>query len=162
MSSITVLEPGDGSISDIIAGTLRALPEGRAIRGLRFLGEAALRTGGCPDLVVVSPLPGYRSNATLRCTFLLVPGTAADLGRLPQPDCVVSYGLSKRDSVTLSSIMDETLVLSLQRELPTLEGTLLERQDIPVPRLAGRRPDELLAAAAALLLLGLPAENLVI
>ena len=65
-----------------------------------------------------------------------------------------------KDSVTISSLDEGGLVLSLQRELPTLSGRYLERQDIPVRSQEAAPPEDLLAASAALLLLGIPPEAL--
>ncbi len=158
---MTVLETRAENISGIIARKLRELPEGSAVRGLTFLNGARLH-GHSPDLLVVSVGKGRRSGriSCPRCGILLMPGTAAHMVSSLCSSCIVSYGMSKRDSVTLSSIGEDALVLSLQRELPTLAGRHLERQDIPIGRAPGTDAGDVLASGAALLLLGVSPEEL--
>jgi hypothetical protein len=162
MNSLTVLETGDGNIAGMIARKVRELPENNTARGLTFLGSTLLQSGYCPDLLVVSGERGRRREQIPkgRCGILLVPGTAADMTATLRSSCVISYGMSKKDSVTLSSIDEDSLVLSLQRELPTLQGRPLERQDIPVRCFPGGKADDVMASVAALLLLGVPPEEL--
>lgn len=69
----------------------------------------------------------------LRCGMLLVPGTGMPRGI--QAETVVTYGLSHRDSLTLSSLSEP--VLCVQRALPRLEGGNVEPQEIPLPPLPG-------------------------
>jgi peroxiredoxin len=94
------------------------------------------------------------------CRILLMPDSAGEVLRYFDADCVVSYGMSEKCSVTFSSISDDNAVVSLQRELPTLEGELLERQEIPVSMEEPAEPEAILAAAGALLLLGANPESL--
>lgn len=95
-----------------------------------------------------------------RCKMLLVPGKyAAKAANVIDSSCVVSYGLSDRDSITLSSIEDSRAVLAIQRELVTLKEKVLDRQEIPV----GSRkisPEHLMALCGCLLILGVPVEGL--
>lgn len=109
-----------------------------------------------PDLVVVSPgasLPAS-PRTKIRCGTLLLPDGAPSVGF--EPDRVVSYGMSPRDTVTLSSIGESSCMLSLQREVPTLGGGILDRQEFIVRRDGG--PGETLATSGALLILGLQPE----
>lgn len=96
--------------------------------------------------------------------LLIVPRGATDPGPAPCRLTVgavmeagdVSCGLGPGDALTLSSIREDGAMLSLQRELRTLPGTVLEPQEIPVT-LEGRtapEPEAVLAAAGAMLLLG--------
>ena len=80
------------------------------------------------------------------CGELLVPGDCtAPLERITA-ETVVTYGLSSRDSLTLSSLAEP--VLCVQRQLPRPGGGVVEPQEFPLP--------ELPAPAAELLpLLGL-------
>lgn len=94
------------------------------------------------------------------CGILLMPDKAGEILHLFDADCVVTYGMSEKCSVTLSSIAENDAVISLQRELPTLDGELLERQELKM-----RRPDyvseeSLLATASVLLISGLDPEKL--
>jgi hypothetical protein len=162
MFSMAVLETGSENISGIIARKLREMPESSTVRSLTFLNGARLTRGHSPDLLVVSVGKGQRSGRTLcqRCGILLMPGAAAQIASRLCSSCIVSYGMSKKDSVTISSIDENALVLSLQRELPTLSGRHLERQDIPMRRAPGTDADDMLASGAALLLLGVLPEEL--
>ena len=72
----------------------------------------------------------------------------------------VSYGASPRDSLTLSSREGDTLWAALQRELVTVDGQVVERQEFPLRLEPGAGELPSLAAAGALLLLGVPPEEL--
>ena len=71
----------------------------------------------------------------------------------------VSYGASPKNSLTVSSRRGERLWAALQRELVTVEGRVVERQEFPVPFLSHGELASL-AVAGALLLLGVPPEEL--
>ena len=45
-------------------------------------------------------------------------------------ECLITYGLSSRDSLTLSSL--EKPVLCIQRTLPRPDGSIMEAQEIPL------------------------------
>lgn len=52
-------------------------------------------------------------------------GLYGDFGKA----CVVTCGLSQRDSISVSSISDKALTLSVQRELPTVDnGTVCQQE----------------------------------
>lgn len=94
------------------------------------------------------------------CRILLMPETAGEVLRFFETDCVVSYGMSEKCSVTLSSISDSNAVISLQRELPTLDGEMLERQELKMNRLEHLSEESLLAIATVLLISGIAPEKL--
>lgn len=85
-----------------------------------------------PDLLVVSP--DWRSDPlpALSCRILLIPGRLAERAGAISARWTVSYGGSPRDSLTFSSALENTLLLSLQREIVTLAGFRLERQEFPL------------------------------
>ena len=91
------------------------------------------------------------------CRILLAPGDS--LPEIPA-ETVITYGLSPRDSLTLSSREGDTLWAALQRELVTVEGRVVERQEFPLALRPGEEELSALAAAGALLLLGVPPEEL--
>lgn len=103
----------------------------------------ALTRAGCSRL---------EGNA-VRCRTLLVPGDcdAALLSGI-QADCVITCGLSPRDSLTLSSL--ETPVLCVQRALPGPGGTVIEPQEIPLSPLPG--PAEVFLPILGIRLLRMP------
>lgn len=65
-----------------------------------------------------------------------------------------------RDSLTISSREGDRLWAALQRELVTLGGQVVERQEFPLPLGPDGRAMSDLAVAGALLLLGVPPEEL--
>ena len=93
-----------------------------------------------------------------QCRTVLLPGGMG--GVLPRAASAVSYGVSPRDSLTISSREGNTLWAALQREVVTVTGQVVERQEFPL--VLDREGEELpaLAAAGALLLLGVPLEEL--
>lgn len=123
------------------------LPEGvRRVTGPEALGERvwsllALTAEGCRRLEGAGPL----------CRILLTPGDCPP-AILTGAETVVSYGLSPRDSLTLSSLTEP--VLCVQRALPRPDGTVVEPQEIPLPPLSG--PAEALLPLLGLRLLQMP------
>ena len=109
------------------------------------LGEA-LAEQYWPLLVLTRRGCGELGDTAALCRVLLVPGDCtAPLERITA-ETVVTYGLSSRDSLTLSSLAEP--VLCVQRQLPRPGGGVVEPQEFPLP--------ELPAPAAELLpLLGL-------
>ena len=76
------------------------------------------------------------------------------------PAAAVSYGTGPRDTLTLSSREGRQLWCAIQRELVTVEGRVVERQELPLRLPDHMSPLSVLAAAGALLLLGVPPEEL--
>lgn len=121
-----------------------------------------------PDLLVLGPDgnalsgtclgDGPRLGGGLRppCRILLAPGGSA-LPDLSVPS-VVSYGPSRRDTLTVSSLRDGGMVLALQREVVTLTGRRMERQELALP--VRRELMLTLAWAGTLLLAGAEPEAL--
>ena len=141
------LEAGEG----IEAAMLR----GRSRRG-GLKGRCA--NGGHPALLVVSPGAASQGLRLPRqCRTVLLPGGMG--GVPPQAASAVSYGPSPRDSLTVSSREGDRLWVALQREVVTVEGMVVERQEFPVTLPPGEEPLPVLAAAGALLLLGVPPEE---
>ena len=137
---------------------------GQAIRrGLERQGMA--RTGwvsaGHPALLVVSPRAAQRRmRLPSACRTVLLPG---DAGTLLEGVCAasaVSYGDSPRDSLTISSREGGKVWAALQRELVTVDGHVVERQEFPLPVASEGEELPTLAVAGALLLLGVPPEAL--
>ena len=154
MECFQVLEAGEG----IQEAILRRLTARGGLRG-------RCANGNHPALLVVSPRAAARGAARQGvelpdCRTVLLPGQAGELLRTKQAASAVSYGASPRDSLTISSREGNTLWAALQRELVTVDGQVVERQEFPLtlePEV-GELPA--LAAAGALLLLGVPPEEL--
>lgn len=126
---------------------------------LKCLKKAALEgtidaavCAGEADLLIVPR--GAELPAGEEAKVLLTVGAACPGG--------VSCGLGSSDALTLSSIREGRAMLSLNRELYTLSGEILEPQDIPVTLSAAPspEPETLAAAAGAMLILGAGVEGL--
>ena len=86
--------------------------------------------------------------------------TLGPLARALRASQAVSYGTSPRDTLTFSSLEGDRLCLAVQRELVTLEGAVVEQQELVLPFPTGASPLPALAAAGVLLLAGVPPEEL--
>lgn len=102
------------------------------------------------ELLALTPEGARAACGTqIRCQRLLLPG---DCPVYAQAQVVISYGLSARDSLTLSGVRQP--VLCIQRTLPGPGGTPLEPQEIPLGYLPG--PPETLLGLLGLRLLLMP------
>ena len=98
------------------------------------------------------------SAASLRAQTLLLPGGCggALLSSLSARQ-VVGYGLSRRDTLTLSSLGGESALLCVQRRFAPLRGAPVEPQELALPRSLATLPgEEALLLAGIRLLCGLP------
>ena len=86
------------------------------------------------------------------CRLLGAPGDLPALPDRVRAETVVTYGLSPRDSLTLSSLAEP--VLCVQRALPRPDGTAVDAQEFPLPPLPG--PAETLLPLLGLRLLQMP------
>ena len=127
----------------------RLLPPG--VRPLRRPGEAGERRW---ELLALSPGGPPLAGEDVRCRLLLAPGERRLSG--VRAERVVTYGLSARDSLTLSSLAEP--VLCVQRTLPRPDGGFVEPQEVPLPALPC--PAAELLALLGLRLLMLPAGEL--
>lgn len=73
---------------------------------------------------------------------------------------IITYGLCCKNTLTVSSYIDNTMVLSLQRAVLTLNGTEIEVQDFPVTITDPDEPEVVLAAVATLLACDVPVERI--
>jgi hypothetical protein len=109
------------------------------------------------DLLVAAPdAVGWAGAGKLTSRLVLLPGSAAPLARGMRLEGAVSYGAGPKNTITLSSLEGERLCLAIQRELVTVVGGVVERQELVLPCPTGQSPDLLMARVGALLLLGLP------
>ena len=93
----------------------------------------------------------------MMCRVALVPGNGGgDLSGL-RAETVVTWGLSPRDSLTLSSLSEP--VLCVQRALLRPDGGVVEPQELPLPRLPA--PAEQMLPLLGLWLLRMPLTKLV-
>ena len=154
MYTIGVLESG-GGLSSFLAANLPAELRER----VRLCPAASLPQGTRADLLVVSPDLRGEDAAPAVCRALLVPGRLSPLVGAVEAGWAVSYGVSPKDSLSLSSLGEKDLCLSLQREVVTLTGDCLECQELRLPRASRTSPFHVLACAGVQLLLGVPPEE---
>ena len=114
------------------------------------------------NLIVIPPKSIIDSTERTpeSCKILLIPDTAPQLLGFYDADCVVSYGLSEKSTISPSSISEYETVVSLQRELPTLDGEIIEQQEILLRRPDGISVESFLAIAGLFLINGVPPEKL--
>ncbi|MCI8304944.1 MAG: hypothetical protein HFF52_10045 [Lawsonibacter sp.] len=150
MECFQVLEAGEGIERAILRGL-------SARGGLR--GRCA--NGNHPALLVVSPKAAAGGmRLPEQCRTVLLPGELGERLAALRAASAVSYGTSPRDSLTISSREGGILWAALQRELVTVDGQVVERQEFPLRLKQGESAMPALAAAGALLLLGVPPEEL--
>lgn len=141
-------------------GLKQALEEELVGRGMPrpvLLGakHPAELTGEFLDLLVVSPrAAGWAGAAGLNCRLLLLPGSAGVLARGMQVEGAVSYGSGLKNTITVSSIEGDRVCIAVQRELVTVDGDVVERQELVLSHPEQEDTELLLARVGALLLLG--------
>ena len=116
---------------------------------------------GHPALLVVSPrAAAWGRGLAGACRTALLPGDSPAPRWELQAASAVSYGAGPKNTLTLSSREGTKLWMALQRELVTVQGQVVDRQEFPWRLEAGSSPQSALAVAGALLLLGVPPEGL--
>ena len=106
-------------------------------------------------------IPSHASSISPYLNWaLLLPGRLGPLAGDLEAGWVVSYGLTPRDSLTLSSLGQDGLCLALQREVVTLAGRSLEPQETLLRGFVGVEPELVLAWAGVMLLVGVPVERI--
>lgn len=114
-----------------------------------------------PALLVISPgAVAAHLPLPCACRTVLLPGDAGAVLHSLRAASAVSYGTSPRDSLTISSRAGGQLWAALQRELVTVDGQVVERQEFPLPLPVQGNEGPALAVAGALLLLGVAPEDL--
>ncbi len=148
MWQIGVWEQNEG-----LAERLSRLGEGRAL--IRACSHPALLAGTALDLLVVSPgATGWAGASSLSCRTALLPGVLPVLTHALPAALAVSYGLSGRNTLTLSSLGEGRASVAVQREFIALDGRAVERQELVVPYDGSIPAELLLAQVGAALLLG--------
>ena len=107
------------------------------------------------DLLVIAPdAVGLAGAGVLRPRLALLPGNGIALCGNLRATSAVSYGLGRQNSLTLSSMDGGSVSVCLQRELLTLSGRTVERQEWVLPYDKERySTEEFLCLVGALLLL---------
>ena len=147
MRQIGVWEQSGG-----LAEQVARLAEGLGL--VRACSHPGLLAGVELDLLVVAPdASGWAGAPAILCRTALVPGGLSPLSRWLPPCRQVSYGMSPRDTVTLSSLYGGSAAIAVQREFLTLDGTPVEQGELVLP-CPHTSPEPVLVLAATALLLG--------
>ena len=147
MGCFQVFEDHEGIEADIL----------RRLSGLGGRPEAR-SAGQRPALLVVSPRAALRGPIAAACRTALLPGDPPLPELELQAASAVSYGSGPRNTLTISSRTGDRLWVALQ--LVTVQGQVVERQEFPWRLSPGASPQAALAVAGALLLLGIPPEQI--
>ena len=116
-------------------------------------GEAELSEQTWGILLLPPGTVRGRQEVPISCACLLVEGTCpAELLSSAKTAHVVTYGMSPRDSLTLSSLREP--VLCVQRSLIRPDGTVIEPQELPLGELP--LPPEQMLPLLGLQLLQMP------
>jgi hypothetical protein len=107
-----------GSKGLLIQSLLRFYPDGKYV----------LRPSECDICVSDGPLPDIFNPC--RCQIAILPGDKTLDCRYLQAKRVVTYGISGKNTVTLSSVDEDRLFLALQREIISLDGRRIEQQEM--------------------------------
>lgn len=137
-----------------------ALKRALGALGYNDIGVRLADSSGTFDAVLIgNPPPKSRDRFTTN--VLIVPDCmdASELSPL-LASSVISYGLRRKNTVTASSLIGTRLVVSVQRDIPTVDGGTIGEQELIVTVNHSEHSDEILGIAAALLALGIPAEEI--
>lgn len=158
MHRVGIWERNEGIAAAVQAGLQAA---GSPMPALIVGNHPAVWAETALDLLVLSPgAGGWAGAGVLHADAVLIPGGLGPLARILPSRCAVSYGTSPKDTLTLSSLEGRQICIAVQRELVTLDGAVVERQELVTLFPEGLSPGLWLAAVGTLLLLGVPPEAL--
>lgn len=145
MARIGIWEDG-GDFSGVLEGCLPVRPV--------LDRHPAAFSDGFFDLLLVAPSArAWAGAGAIRCRTALLPGAALPLVRVLKAESAVSYGVSPKNTLTISSLEGRQVCVALQREIITLAGSTLERQEFVLPFPPGEDPERFLGLTGARLLL---------
>ena len=157
MLHLAVVEEKGTRLAEKIGGKFASQNRGQSLRVTRANCLSELKSSF--DLLVIAGeklAPPVEKKVQVYSRAVLVPDASPrELFAHIHSKWAVSFGLSSKASITLSSIEPETAMLALQRELVTLENKVLEQQEIPLKLDGKSTATQALALYGALLLLGL-------
>ena len=141
----------------VVGAQAQSLCRAAGVRGIQPFSALAQTDGRVWDLLALSADAAHTPfSGVLRAHSLLLPGDSApSLAAGAQAAQIIGYGFSPRDTLTLSSFAGRERLLCLQRGLLTLDGALLEPQELPLPEaLCALREEDALFIAGLRLLCG--------
>lgn len=115
-----------------------------------FAGWAVAAAPSGSDAILLT------GNFTVHPAILAASGQNEDFTRAFPDTCIVTCGMSARDSVSCSSVTDTSAVVSIVRELPIIGGGFVEVQDICLPLVRPLPAGQIALFAAACLCAGIP------
>lgn len=101
------------------------------------------------------------SNSFPHADYVIVPDIC-NISTIKQlsPKSVVTYGLSCKNTITVSSLIDKQMVISIQRELVAITGCRIDPQEFPISLKDINTVEAILASVAILLILGISTEKI--
>ncbi len=139
------------TVSLLTRGICEACPAARMRVTAVHPGQRVALGKGCVLVCLdegAGPAEGQGVHLLLREGLAVPPGL--------EPAQVISLGRGSKNTVTVSSLQGERMMISLQRTVESLDGNPVEPCELPLDLPAGIELYEALAAAAALLLAGFP------
>lgn len=172
--SVGIYQNKNSSFSDIICTALSQF--GVKIRQCTNEKEPNLSTDGnflsvysvecaalLPDHLDICILEsGYeKSNSFPQADTVIVPDicSVSTISQL-NPKSVITYGLSCKNTVTVSSLIQNKLIISVQREIVSLEKKRIVEQEFSIDVKDSSQIEALLASVSLLLLLDVPIETI--
>jgi len=158
MYSLAVMEEAGGKMASIIEDNIKTItkpPDGGFVI---VKSEEMKNFHGKYQLVILSEKAAKGNDLTqsndIMCDILLAPGEyASKAAESINAKYIVSYGMSVRDTITMSSIGENDFVMALQRELVTLGGNILDRQELPIHCKDRLSADKIMAIYGSLLMI---------
>lgn len=137
----------------IVGADAERLREAAAVHAFAFASLAALPTRSWRLLALAPDALGVIPRGLCADSVLLPGDSDPAAASALCAGQIIGYGFSPRDTLTLSSFASAERLLCLQRSLLSLDGTLLEPQELPLPPALAALPEEyaLLAAGVRLL-----------
>lgn len=140
--------------------------EGKAIRVPKDDAKTlALVVSGEPyhseiqfDLCVFEP-NFHKTTDVCNATRAIIPDTFRP-NDFRFAENVITYGLCHKNTVTVSSLIEDDLVISIQREIPTLCGGIVDPQEFHIKLAPFGEIEDALAVVATLLVFGVTPEKI--
>lgn len=110
-----------------------------------------------PHIFVAAPnVKNYSNGEEVVCFSAVLCGEdASDVSKYIVSERIVTYGMSPKDTLTVSSAVDN-VTIALQREIITLHDKTVEMQEISIPIKSHSNLNKLMAVSCVQILSGTP------
>ncbi len=115
---------------------------------------------GTCDVLLIGTEPPLRTKYTSAKTLIVPDCINVDSLFGFSAGNVISYGLCSKDTITVSSLIGNRLVVSLQRELSALSGEVIPEQDFCISISDAENADSVLGTVGLLLVCGMPPDKI--